>query len=213
MVKAVIFDMDGVLSDSEPLFRDSINKILGAEEAHISEREYKELIGSTFEHAWRVLIDKFHLKKPVSYYMSIYDGVVEEMLGNNAKPAAGVYEIIAEVERRKLPKGLASSSKRIWVMALLKAIKLDRSFDVIVPGDEIERGKPEPDIYIKAATELGFKPEQCLIIEDSPTGILSAKRSGAMVVAVKTPYTRDLNISKADVIIDSLKHFDYRLLE
>ncbi len=205
--------MDGVLSDSEPLFRESINKILGEESAHISEQEYKELIGRTFEHAWQVLIDKFKLKKPVDYYMNIYDRVVEETLGAKAIPAAGVYEIMAELERRRQPKGLASSSKRIWIMALLNAIKLDKSFDVIVAGDEITKGKPEPDIYIKAAQKLGFKPEDCLIIEDSPTGILAAKRSGAKVVAVKTPYTRDLNISKADVIIDSLKHFDYRLLD
>lgn len=213
MVKAVIFDMDGVLSDSEPLFRESINKILGAEGAHITEQEYKELIGSTFDHAWQVLIDKFKLKNPLSHYMSIYDGVVEEMLGSKATPASGIYEIIAEVERRKLPKGLASSSKRIWIMALLKAIKLEKSFDVIVGGDEIAKGKPEPDIYITTAHKLGFEPQQCMIIEDSPTGILAAKRSGAKVIAVKTPYTAGLNISKADVIIDSLTKFDYRLLD
>lgn len=205
--------MDGVLSDSEPLFRESINTILAAEGAQISVQEYKELIGSTFEHAWQVLIDKFSLKKPASHYMKIYDGVVEETLGTKAKPASGVYELLAGIDGRKLPKGLASSSKRVWVMALLRAIKLEHAFDVIVAGDEVKNGKPEPEIYITAAHKLGFKPEECLIIEDSPTGILAASRSGAKVVAVRTPYTAGLDISKANLIIDSLASFDYRALD
>ncbi len=213
MIKAVIFDMDGVLSDSEPLFRESINKILGEEGAQISEQEYKQLIGSTFEHAWQVLIEKFNLKKPASPSLQIYDGVVEDTLGAKAKPASGVYELIAEIDRRKLPKGLASSSKRIWINALLRAIKLENTFNVIVAGDEVKKGKPEPEIYITTAHKLGFEPKECVVIEDSPTGILAASRSGAKVVAVRTPYTAGLDISKANVIIDSLAHFDYRVLD
>ncbi|MSQ31979.1 MAG: HAD family phosphatase [Dehalococcoidia bacterium] len=213
MIKAVIFDMDGVLSDSEPLFRESINKILVEEGAQISEQEYKQLIGSTFEHAWQVLIERFNLKKPASHYMQIYDGVVEDTLGAKARPASGVYELMAELDKRKLPKGLASASKRIWINALLRAIKLENSFNVIVAGDEVKKGKPEPEIYITAAHKLGFEPKECVVIEDSPTGILSASRSGAKVVAVRTPYTAGLDISKANVIIDSLANFDYRVLD
>ena len=204
--------MDGVLSDSEPLFRESINKILAAEGAKISEQEYKQLIGSTFEHAWQVLIDKFKLKRPASDYLKIYDKVVEDILGAKARPAPGVYDLIEEIDKRKLPKGLASASKRIWIMALLRAVKLEKAFNVIVAGDEVKKGKPEPEIYITTAHKLGFEPDECLIIEDSPTGILAAKRSGARVVAVRTPYTSGLDISKADVIIDNLASFDYKLL-
>jgi beta-phosphoglucomutase-like phosphatase (HAD superfamily) len=94
----------------------------------------------------------------------------------------------------------------------LEAIQLQKAFDVVLGGDDVANGKPAPDIYRLAAQCLGLSPQKCIAIEDSPIGIASAVGSGAYTIAVRTYSTRNLDISAAHAILESLEEFDLSLL-
>jgi beta-phosphoglucomutase-like phosphatase (HAD superfamily) len=94
----------------------------------------------------------------------------------------------------------------------LQAIKLSDAFDVVLGGDDVRQGKPDPEIYRLAAQCLGLPPQSCIAIEDSPVGIAAAVGSGAYTIAVRTPFTRNLDISQAHLVLNSLEEFDLGLL-
>ena len=212
--QGIIFDMDGVLVDSEPLFLSSMNRLISADGADpISDNEYEEyLLGTTVEETWRRVKEMRHLPAAIPDYMERYDKVVRQMLREGLSPQPGVTNLLKECVERRLPKAVASSSLRSWVHLKLEAIKLQEAFDVVLGGDDVTNGKPDPDIYRLAAQCLGLPPQSCIAIEDSPVGIAAAVASGAYTVAVRTHSTRNMDISRAHTVLDSLEQFDLSLL-
>ena len=211
---AVIFDMDGVLVDSEPLFLNAINRLLAQEGVDpVSEAENQEfLIGTTIQETWRQLKLRRPLPLSAETYMNRYDVIVREVMMQELAPQPGVRELIAACRQRGLPIAVASSSRHIWVDLKLAAIGLTGAFDLVLGGDDVINGKPEPDIYLKAAAGLSIPPGQCIAIEDSPIGIAAAVASGAYTIAVRTDYTRHLDVSQAHAILETLEDFDLSLL-
>jgi HAD superfamily hydrolase (TIGR01509 family) len=212
--QAVIFDMDGVLVDSEPLFLNAINRVVTGEgTSPISEEENEQyLIGTTVEETWQRLKEIRDLPRPPEAYVQQYDVVVRQVLREELNPQPGVTRLLEECVRRGLPKAVASSSLRSWVNLKLEAIRLQQAFDVILGGDDVVHGKPSPDIYRLAAQCLGVPAQRCVAIEDSPVGITAAVGSGAFTIAVRTYSTRNLDISHAHLVLDSLEDFDLSLL-
>ena len=212
--RAILFDMDGVLVDSEPMFLGAINRLLvqeGVEPVSVQENE-EFLIGTTINETWRVLKMKRPLPLPASDYIDRYDAIVREVMTEELSPQPGVRELIEVCNRRGLPKAVASSSLHMWVDLKLNAIGLTGAFDAVLGGDDVSRGKPEPDIYVKAAERLGVPPAECIAIEDSPVGISAAVASGAYTIAVRTEYTRNLDVSQAHTVLETLEDFDLALL-
>jgi HAD superfamily hydrolase (TIGR01509 family) len=212
--RAILFDMDGVLVDSEPLFLSAINRLLAQEEVEpISVQENEEfLIGTTIGETWRLLKLNRPLPLPTEEYIRRYDEIVRQVMQEELEPQPGVRELIQACYERGLPKAVASSSLHMWVDLKLNAIGLTGAFDAVLGGDDVTRGKPEPDIYIKAAESLGVPPAECIAIEDSPIGIAAAVASGAYTIAVRTEYTRNLDVSQAHTILETLVDFDLSLL-
>ena len=212
--RAIIFDMDGVLVDSEPLFLGAINRLLEQEDVPlVSEKENEEfLIGTTIGETWRYLKANRALPLSASIYTSRYDEIVRQVMMEELAPQPGVRALLEICSQRGLPKAVASSSLHQWVDLKLEAIGLVGAFDLVLGGDDVTRGKPEPDIYLKAAAGLGLPPEQCIAIEDSPIGIAAAVGSGAYTIAVRTEYTRNLDVSQAHTILETLEDFDLSLL-
>ena len=212
--RAIIFDMDGVLVDSEPLFFNAVNLLLEREGGSpVSEEENRiNLIGTTVEETWRRLAKMRNLTRPLPYYLENYDGVVRQVLREQLVPRPGVTHILEAARQRGLPTAVASSSLRSWVELKLEALKLDHTFNAVLGGDDVARGKPEPDIYLTASQRLGVPPSECIAIEDSPIGIAAAVASGIYTIAVRTKSTDGLDISQAHAVLDSLTDFDLSLL-
>ena len=213
--KGILFDMDGVLVDSEPLFHKAVNVMVarcGA--APITEEENNRyLLGTTVEETWvRVKELRRDITLTPAELLAGYNEVVKEVLRSDLTARPGVRALIAEAQRRGLPIAVASSSLREWVNLKLEVIGLTDAFPVALGGDDIENGKPAPDIYIKAARLIGLEASQCVAIEDSPIGLAAASASGAYTVCTLTDSTRRLDLSAADVIIENLEEFDYGLL-
>lgn len=184
--------MDGVLVDGEPLHFHAVNQLLGEEGLSISLEAYKPYMGT--KAGWRDMIRDMGLSKPEEYYVPRYHELILEQYRTRSRALPGAVELVNALRAARMPLAVASSSRAAWVDACLTAIGLADAFPVRVTGSDIEHGKPAPDIYLRAAERLGVDPRDCLAIEDAPAGILSAKAAGMTVWAVRTEYTRDLDL-------------------
>ena len=205
---AVIFDMDGVLLDGEPLHFAAAQSLLAVYGADLDLATYQHYIGQTMDTIWPDMQRRFELTVSREEYSRQYSSRVLEQYRRRSEPTAGSRELLERLAAAAVPCALASSSKRVWVEAALEALGFGRFFGVTVAGDEVSRGKPDPEIYVTAADRLGVAPAQCLVIEDAPAGVTAAVAAGMRVVAVRTEMTAGLSLEGAGRIIDSLSEFD-----
>jgi HAD superfamily hydrolase (TIGR01509 family) len=206
--EAVIFDMDGVLIDSEPLHFAVLSELL-ARAGHILTRaENEDFIGTTSEAMFSTLIAKHGLSGTVDEYIARYDEALLRVLHEPHAPAAGVTALMARLRELGKRLAVASSSRRTWVAATIQSLGLADRFDVLVSGDDVERGKPDPAIYVLTAQRLGITPDRCVAIEDSPNGVQSARAAGMTVLGVRTEYTAHLHLDGVARIVDSLAELD-----
>lgn len=207
---AVVFDMDGVLIDSEPLHYEALRSVL-AEEGHEWTRTQNELLlGTTVTDSFRIIGDIIPLSRRAEAYIPIYDRRVTDVLRGPLEPAPGALRLIRSLADLRVPMAVASSSLRSWIDATITSLDVGEYFRVIVSGQDVERGKPAPDIYVRSANVLGVASEHCIAIEDAPNGIESAHRAGMPVIAVRTAYTKHLSLEHADVTVSSLEELRIR---
>ena len=200
----VVFDMDGVLLDSEPLHYGVAARVLAAAGYTLDDELYRTFTGRTAEAMWEDLHLRFALPKPREAYLRAYEDGVLTALAEPIAPAPGARELVLGLVARRVPIALASSSQRVWIHATLRGLGLDGVFPVIVSGQDVVRGKPAPDIYLLAAAGLELPPERCVAIEDAPHGVASARAAGMDVVAVRTHLQAGYPFAEATVVIDSL---------
>jgi HAD superfamily hydrolase (TIGR01509 family) len=207
---AVIFDMDGVLVDGEPLHFRAVNELLAAEGLSISLEAYKPYMGT--KTGWRDMARDLGLRRPLDEYSALYRDIMLEKYRSEAEPLPGAVELVRALQRAGVPLAVASSSIEPWVEACLARIGLLDAFSVVVTGSDVAEGKPDPAIYALTARRLEVPPARCLAFEDAPAGILSARAAGMTVWAVRTPYTRGLPLPDPDREFESLTQVDLGLL-
>ncbi len=212
LYRAVVFDLDGVLWDGEPLYLEAFNVVLRPLGQEVTAPEYEQIIGSSVEAAWEWVIDRFKLTGPPEQFYAAYDGAVLELLAQPVEPLPGVRETIARLKSIPVPVGLASASLRQWVDATLAGIGLSGEFETTVSASEVERAKPAPDMYLKAAEKLGVPAAECIAVEDTRTGVASARAAGMYVVQLRAASTALPPIEEADAVIESYAEFDFSLL-
>lgn len=206
-ILAVVFDMDGVLLDSEPLHHATVNAILAAEGQTLSLDGYLGYIGTTLQDTWGDLAAKLGLHHPYAFYAARYDEEILRQYAEHSLPSPCAVDLVQRLAARGLPLAVASSSNAAWVEACLDKLGLRRYFSAVVSGDMVRHGKPAPEIYLRAAAALDTAPERCLAIEDAPLGVRSAARAGMTVVTVDTPYTAHLDRPEAAARVASLCDF------
>jgi HAD superfamily hydrolase (TIGR01509 family) len=209
LIEAVIFDMDGVLVDSEPLQYEAYRRVFADHGAVVERDEFIRLWvgrGSVLHehierHGLRVSVEEVRRSKK-----TVYDELVREKL----KLRPGLLGLLRRLHRQLLT-ALASSAHPDSVSVVLEKFKLTEYFDAILTGGDVEHNKPHPEIYLKAAERLGVAPEQCLALEDSTAGVTSAKAAGMRVIALPHEYTRGQDFSRADLLITDLRNLRLRL--
>ena len=207
--RAVIFDMDGVLADSEPAFFEAVNEVLVPTGKRIDWESYQQLLGTSVSTTWDGVLRMLNLDaEDVQPYVDRYSDTLLEVLRRPRPLLPGVDTTIKELKRRELPIGLATSSWQAWVEALLGAVGLPLdTFEAVVWREMAERGKPAPDLYLKAAELLRVAPDRCIAIEDTPAGIASAKEAGMYAIQVRAASSAFPPIESADLVLDSLEDF------
>lgn len=205
MIKAVIFDFDGLILETEGPCYQSWNEIYQHHGSSLALETYIGTIGSSADH-----FDPYdHLEKTLGYPVDREAVRLRRRRRHlelaEAEPMLpGVVETLTQAKSLGLKVGLASSSSREWVVGHLTRLNLLSFFDTVQTSDNVNRTKPEPDLYLAAVRALGVLPHEGLALEDSPNGILAAKRAGLYCIAVPGPLTRHLDLHLADCQIRSL---------
>lgn len=204
MLKAVIFDMDGVLIDSQPLHF-MAEKETAAHFGHpITEGELKQYLGWGEEEFWGELIRKYSFPATLEEMREFDRGIVEEYLREAAKPDEALTGMLSELKGGGMLLSVASSSWKSAIGIVLDGLGVGGYFDAVVCGEEVERGKPEPDIFMLAADKLGVEARNCAVVEDAPSGIRAANAAGMISIALRGSINADLDLSEADEVMESL---------
>jgi HAD superfamily hydrolase (TIGR01509 family) len=208
----VIFDMDGVLADSEPVYHYAMQSVIGPLGKRISDEQQRRMMGRSIEDTWAFLSTEFSLEGPLDELIDAYDLELRRRLARVHETLPGVKGVLAALRQRRVRISVASSSIPEWIDALLGGLGLTSAFDVAVSAREAARPKPAPDVYLLAAERLGVAPDRCIAVEDTPTGLASAKAAGMYTIQVRAASTAFPPLEDADLVIESLHDFPYTLL-
>ena len=211
--RAVVFDLDGVLWDGEPLYHEAFNVVLEPYGYSVTSEDYVNIIGHSVEAAWEWVLNNFKIREEPASFLRRYNEAVLELLAQPVEPLPGVRELLAELRGRGLPVGLASASLRQWVNATIRGLHIENAFDATVSASEVEHSKPAPDLYLAAAEKLGIPASECLAVEDTGAGIAAAKAAGMFAVQVRASSTALPPLEQADMVIDDYSQFDLSLLD
>ncbi len=214
-IDAVIFDMDGVLIDSEPLWRIAETRAMNAVGVPMREEDGFLTMGLRTDEVVEFWYARYPWASPSRKEMegAITQGVIE-LIGERGEQMAGVAEALALIRSLGLKTGLASSSSTEIIQAVLSKLALRDHFMVVQSAEHEPYGKPHPGVYIECARRLGVAPERCLAIEDSPAGTLAAKAARMRCIAIPAPeLTDDRRFCIADHLLSSLSELTADMLQ
>ena len=203
---AVIFDLDGVLADSEPWWN-QIDTTLLAEHGVSYRGEYhRNVLGVSYRIAVEFYKNVFHISASVEELMRRRGEIATDFFANRVDLFPSAKTTLEELVEMKVPLAIATSSVSGSAHPFLDRTGIRNLFGVVVTGDEVQRGKPYPDIYLRTAKKCGISPEACLVIEDALTGVAAAKAANMRVAAI--PDTRFVDPreyeKEADYVLGSL---------
>ncbi len=214
MIKAVIFDMDGLVADTEHLQSKAFTVVL-KEYGHAAvpdEFGIVHTVGIGAFDNWKRLAEKHGLAEDVDKLVLRRRAVYLSLLKENLKPMPGLLKLLKRLKANGFTLALASSSAKDSVDLVLSRVNIRHFFDAVVSGDQVKHIKPFPDLDLEAARRLNVLPVECVVLEDSKTGVVAAKRAGMKVIAVPNALTKGQDFAEADLVVDSLEKIDEKLV-
>ena len=197
-IQAVIFDMDGVLVDSEPFGLEALRRVMARYGLGYTEEENAEFLGRTTLESCRILKARHGLAESEETLAGWYIEGMLALIGQGPIPMTGVPDVLLRLRAAGYRMALASSAEPRVIDANLTALSLRALFEAVVSGTQVARGKPAPDVFLAAAERLGVPPHGCLVIEDSRNGLLAAKAAGMTCAVVPCAHTRHQDFREAD---------------
>jgi HAD superfamily hydrolase (TIGR01509 family) len=205
-LQGVIFDMDGVLVDSEPFIKEAGVRMFAEKGYTVRAEDFNPFIGTGEDHLLGAVAEKYGMPFDARRDKARTYAIYLELIRGRLRPLPGVFSFLGECRSRPLKLAVASSADSVKVEGNLREIGLPPdTFDAIVNGSQVERKKPAPDIFLTAARRLGLPPETCLIVEDAVAGVAAAKAAGARCLALTTSFPAD-RLTAADWIVADLAH-------
>jgi HAD superfamily hydrolase (TIGR01509 family) len=206
LFRAIIFDLDGVLADSETWWNQIDAQLLREYGADYHGEYHEQVLGVSYPIAVEFYKKKFDISAPTEEMMKRRGEIAAEFFADRVGLFPSTKNVLNELREMKLRLALATSSVSASARPFLDRHQLTPFFDVIITGDEIERGKPQPDIYVRVAEKLGVAADDCLVIEDSLSGIAAGKAAKMRVAAIPDRRFVDPRDYKkeADYVLDDL---------
>jgi beta-phosphoglucomutase len=200
----VVFDMDGVLVDSEPFIAEAAIRMFAEKGATVRPEEFRPFVGTGEDRFLGGVAEArglpFDPARDKARTYELYLGLIPGRL----HPLAGAREFVADCRRRGLKLAVASSADAIKVAGNLRELGMsDATFDAVVTGSDVARKKPAPDLFLEAIRRLGLDPSSCLVIEDAIAGVAAARAAGARCLGLTTTFTPE-QLSAADWIAPDL---------
>lgn len=213
MIRAVIFDMDGVMIDSEPIWEKTERILLGRRGMDYNPTYRDKIVGLNQNDSGELLKETFGLPETVR---EIINERIEILLGLYEKELVivpGLLPLLKKLKEKGYLLAVASSSPYRVIKFVLDKFSLHYFFRVVVSGDFVELGKPNPDIYLHTAKELGATPAECIVIEDSINGLKSAKAAGMLCIAVPDKRLNQKEFRIADLVMERLEEINLAEIE
>ena len=204
-LEAAIFDMDGLLVDTEQLAAGAMDAFLARYGLERRQEIHEQMLGRRILEAMEIIQLGYKLEDPIEELAVVYAEMRRQAIVGKVKAMPGAREAVAYAREIGLRIAVASSGMRDHVDLSLGEAGLDGMFDVVVTGDDVNRGKPEPDLFLLAAERLGVEPGRCAVFEDAPAGVQAAVAAGMRAVAVPNENSRELEFPvRPEIVLSSL---------
>ena len=215
MLKAVLFDMDGVIVDTEPLHRKAYFKMFDDVNIEVSEAMYDSFTGQATLPICRILCQHFNLSETPEHLVSTKRKHFKYLFENDSELALldGVHELIKDYHANGLTLILASSASMPNINRIFDRFDLNKYFKAKISGADLKASKPHPEIFLKAAELAEEHTDNCIVIEDSTNGIEAAKAANIYCVGFKSPHSTNQDYSKADRVISSFAEITFQKLD
>jgi len=205
LLKAVIFDMDGVIIDSEPLHKKAERVTLSPYGISLSDEELNSYMGTEARVLLANYIDRYSLPVPFAELYTAYRRNLIRIFEESVEPIPASLRLIRELRASEIRLAVGSSSHRDLVELVLRKLGVADAFSVVVTGEDAARSKPHPDIFIETVRRLGVEAGACLVIEDSANGVRAAKAAGIRCLGFRNPTSAGQDLGEADWIVDSME--------
>lgn len=210
MLKAVLFDMDGVIVDTEPLHRKAYHKMFDDVNINVDEDLYASFTGQSTINICKRLVDHFNLNEAPEELVSLKRKHYKIFFKNDdLELIDGVLDRIQDYHSNDVKLVVASSASMQGIKQIFERFDLNQYFSAKFSGADLKKSKPHPEIFIKAAESTGFSKSECLVIEDSTNGIKAAHSAGIYCVGFKSPHSSHQDYSLANKIITSFEEISY----
>ena len=189
-IKSIIFDMDGVIFDTELVYLEIWSKVFEKYGYKLQKEVYAEVLGTGRENVKKVFLNNYGNELPIDKMYREKDEDLEKTVDKGIPLKQGAYEILSYLKNNNYKIALATSASKETALKQLRYADIEKFFDVIVSRDDVKETKPNPDIFLKAAKKLNVNPNECIVIEDSSAGIkaaFNAGMAGIHVVDLKEP--------------------------
>jgi len=201
--RAVVFDLDGVLVDSEGLHVEAWKAVFGRLGVEVTDEEYAHGVGMADVDWLRWLFERRGLpSEGIAGCQRAKRRAFQAILSGNVRPFPGVVELVG-VLRGEFALGVASNSSRESVATVLRRLGVGEGFGAVVGAEDVRRHKPHPEVYLRAAALLGVAPGACAVVEDSPLGIRAAKAAGMRCIGITNSLPAE-RLAEADLVVATL---------
>lgn len=197
-LRGVVFDMDGVLCDSEPfLYRAARKMFLSRYDLEVSRQDFASFVGTGEDRYLNGVAETYGVRLQMPEDKELTYEIYLDMIEGELEPLPGVLDFVKDCREAGLKTAVATSADRLKMNGNLRQIGLPpEGFDAVVTGSEVDRKKPDPEIFLTAIRALRLSPEDCLVIEDSPSGVEAAVRAGARCLGVLSTFSREQLLEK-----------------
>ncbi|WP_460677041.1 HAD family hydrolase [Hymenobacter coalescens] len=210
MIHTVIFDMDGVVVDTEPLHHDAFFRHFAELGLPISDTEYATFLGGSTRNIYQRLRQEYDLPQDVDTLMNrkreLFGKSFDEATDLDLLP--GVRALVQGLHRAGVPLQLASSASKETIARVFTRFELYPYFDNLVSGEDFPQSKPNPAIFLHAAKLAGVAPQHCLVIEDSANGVTAAKAAGMYCIGYRSAHSGGQDLHHADRVVSDLRQLD-----
>jgi HAD superfamily hydrolase (TIGR01509 family) len=199
-IRAVAFDLDGLMFNTEEVFQKTGTELLRRRGMTATPELFLRMMGRRAPEAFAAMIEMYRLAESIDELTVESEAIFLDLLDAHLQPMPGLMELLTLIEDRRLPKAVATSSSRRYLRGLLQRFELQERFPITLTAEDVTHGKPHPEIYLKAAERLGVPPHEMLVLEDSQAGTQAAAAAGAHIVSVPHEFSRHHDFSTAKAI-------------
>lgn len=203
-VKAVIWDMDGIIADTSQYHHKGWQIVFRKRGINYTEADFRRNTGKRSDTIIREVLGEKIPQNEITEIIQEKDATFRQLMGGNIKLFPGVLKLITSLKEHDFKIAIASSAPMENIQLITQSLKIDNRFDAIISGWEVTKGKPHPQTFLLAAEKLGVETEDCIVIEDAISGVTASKRAGMRCIAVTNTTSRE-ELREADLIIDTLE--------